>query len=115
MLAAKYPLLLSNGNEVGSGAAEEAGRHWASFSDPFPKPSYLFAAVAGDLGGIEDTYTTMSGRSVRLALWSEHENVDQLDWAMQSLKQSMQWDEQTYGLECDLAGPERIYRPCDPT
>ena len=69
-------------------------------------------------GGIEDTYTTMSGRSVRLALWSEHENVDQLDWAMASLKQSMQWDEQTYGLEYDRSRRARTHighRPWDPT
>ena len=61
---AKYPLLLSNGNEVGKGEAPN-GRHWASFVDPFRKPSYLFALVAGDLGGIESTYTTSSGREVR--------------------------------------------------
>ena len=84
----KYPLLLSNGNEVSKGDAAD-GRHWASFIDPFRKPSYLFALVAGDLGGIESTFTTASGRDVRLALWSEYENVDQLDWAMQSLKDAM--------------------------
>ena len=83
---AKYPLLLSNGNEIESGDAGN-GRHWASFSDPFRKPSYLFAAVAGDLGGIESSFTTSSGREVRLCVWSEHENVDQLDWSMESLKQ----------------------------
>ena len=98
---ASYPLLLSNGNEVAKGDAGN-GRHWASFEDPFRKPSYLFAAVAADLGGIESTFVTSSGRSVRLALWSEYENVDQLDWAMQSLKDSMKWDEDTYGREYDL-------------
>ena len=98
---AKYPLLLANGNEVSKGDAD-GGRHWASFTDPFRKPSYLFACVAGDLGGIESTFTTCSGRPVRLALWSEAENVDQLDWAMQSLKKSMKWDEETYGREYDL-------------
>jgi aminopeptidase N len=97
----KYPLLLSNGNEAAKGDAA-GGRHWASFSDPLRKPSYLFAAVAGDLGGIEDIFTTMSGRQVRLAVWSEHENVDQLDWSMESLKHSMRWDEETYGREYDL-------------
>jgi len=97
----KYPLLLSNGNEVSKGDAAD-GRHWASFIDPFRKPSYLFALVAGDLGGIESTFTTASGRDVRLALWSEYENVDQLDWAMQSLKDAMRWDETTYGCEYDL-------------
>eukprot|EP00747_Dinoflagellata_sp_TGD_P182508 gnl/TRDRNA2_/TRDRNA2_36783_c0_seq1.p1 gnl/TRDRNA2_/TRDRNA2_36783_c0~~gnl/TRDRNA2_/TRDRNA2_36783_c0_seq1.p1 ORF type:complete len:1061 (-),score=248.96 gnl/TRDRNA2_/TRDRNA2_36783_c0_seq1:71-3253(-) len=98
---AKYPLLLSNGNEVSKGDSAD-GRHWASFSDPFRKPSYLFAAVAGDLGGIESSFTTMSGRNVRLYVWSEHENVDQLDWAMESLKKSMKWDEEKYGREYDL-------------
>ena len=106
---AKYPLLLSNGNEIDKGDASE-GRHWASFADPFPKPSYLFAAVAGDLGGIEDSFVTCSGRPVRLALWSEHENVDQLDWAMESLKQSMKWDEQTYGREYDPRDDDRTAR-----
>ena len=99
---ASYPLLLSNGNEVGKGEASDGKRHWASFVDPFRKPSYLFALVAGDLGGIEGTFTTTSGREVRLALWSEHENVDQLDWALSSLQQSMAWDEETYGCEYDL-------------
>jgi len=98
---AKYPVLLSNGNEIAKGEAE-GGRHWAEFEDPFRKPSYLFALVAGDLAGIEDSFVTMSGNKVRLAIWSEHENIDQLDWAMQSLKDSMKWDEETYGREYDL-------------
>merc|ERR1719311_873542 len=76
--------------------------HVPKFEDPFRKPSYLFAAVAGDLGSIEGSFTTKSGRQVRLAVWSEAENIDQLDWAMQSLKDSMTWDEQTYGREYDL-------------
>jgi aminopeptidase N len=97
----KYPVLLSNGNEVGSGDAG-GGRKWASFSDPFRKPSYLFAAVAGELGCIEDTFTTSSGRKVRLNVWSEPANVDSLDWAMQCLKDSMVWDQDTYGREYDL-------------
>jgi len=96
-----YPVLLSNGNKMTKGDAEN-GRHWARFSDPFPKPSYLFAVVAGDLGHIEGSFKTMSGRNVQLMVWSEHENVDQLDWAMQSLKDSMAWDEKTYGREYDL-------------
>ncbi|KAL1527518.1 hypothetical protein AB1Y20_008908 [Prymnesium parvum] len=96
-----YPLLLSNGNEVGKGDLP-SGRHFAEFVDPFRKPSYLFACVAGKLDGIEDKYTTASGRDVRLAIWSEPENIDQLGWAMQSLKDAMRWDEQTYGLEYDL-------------
>jgi len=98
---AAYPLLLGNGNEVGKGDVG-AGRHYAEFVDPFRKPSYLFALVAGKLEGIESTFTTCSGRSVRLAVWSEPHNIDQLDWAMQSLKDSMKWDEQTYGREYDL-------------
>jgi len=98
---AKYPLLLSNGNELTSGELE-GGRHYAEFEDPFPKPSYLFALVAGNLPGIEDSFTTMSGRAVRLAIWSEPENIDQLGWAMQSLKDSMKWDEEAYGREYDL-------------
>lgn len=97
----KYPVLLSNGNAVEKGDLEN-GRHWASFNDPFPKPSYLFAVVAGDLGHIEGEFKTMSGRDVQLMIWSEHDNVDQLDWAMQSLKDSMSWDEKTYGREYDL-------------
>lgn len=97
----RFPVLLSNGNEVDRGKAA-AGRHWAEFEDPFRKPSYLFALVAGNLGGIESTFTTMSGRAVRLAIWSEKENLDQLDWAMQSLKDSMAWDETAYGREYDL-------------
>jgi len=94
-------VLLSNGNAVDQGEAEN-GRHWAKFEDPFPKPSYLFAVVAGDLGHIEGSFKTMSNRDVKLMVWSEHENVDQLDWAMQSLKDSMIWDEKTYGREYDL-------------
>lgn len=97
----KYPVLLSNGNAIDGGDAGN-GRHWASFSDPFPKPSYLFAVVAGDLGHTEGAFKTMSGRDVKLMLWSEHENVDQLDWAKKSLEDSMAWDEATYGREYDL-------------
>jgi aminopeptidase N len=97
----KYPVLLSNGNETGSGTAD-GGRKWATFSDPFRKPSYLFAIVAGDLGGIEGTFTTMNRREVRLCIWAEKENADQLDWSMQCLKDAMTWDENTYGREYDL-------------
>ena len=96
----KFPILLSNGNEVGRG--ESGDRHWASFEDPFKKPSYLFALVAGDLGGIQGTFTTKSGRDVDLRIWSEHRNCDQLDWSLESLKRAMKWDEETYGLEYDL-------------
>jgi aminopeptidase N len=96
----KFPILLSNGNEVGRG--DLGDRHWASFEDPFLKPSYLFALVAGDLGGIQGTFTTKSGRDVDLRIWSEHRNCNQLDWSLESLKRAMKWDEETYGLEYDL-------------
>jgi aminopeptidase N len=97
----EYPILLSNGNLVDSGKLE-GGRHFATWSDPFPKPSYLFCAVAGNLGSIQDTYTTSSGRKVRLEIFSEPENVDKLQYAMDSLKRSMKWDEDKFGLEYDL-------------
>ena len=96
----KFPILLSNGNAVATG--EHGDRHWASFEDPFKKPSYLFALVAGDLGGIQGSFTTKSGRNVDLRIWSEHANCDQLDWSLESLKRAMTWDEETYGLEYDL-------------
>jgi len=99
-LKEKYPILLSNGNQVGRG--DLGDRHWAEFEDPFKKPSYLFAAVAGDLGHIEDTFVTRSGREVKLFVWSEHHNVGALDWAMHSLKTSMKWDEDVFGREYDL-------------
>jgi hypothetical protein len=96
-----YPVLLSNGNMIEEGKLDN-GRHFAVWSDPFPKPSYLFAAVAGDLGYIQDKYTTMSGRDVKLGVYSERENVDKLHYAMDSLKRSMKWDEDKFGLEYDL-------------
>ena len=98
----KYPLLLSNGNQVEKGKIEGTSRHWTVWNDPFPKPSYLFALVAGDLGSIHSTYTTTSGRVVQLGIYSDKENANQLDHAMYSLKESMKWDEDTFGLECDL-------------
>ncbi|KEZ78894.1 aminopeptidase N [Salinisphaera hydrothermalis] len=99
--AERYPVLLSNGNCIESGAAGE-GRHYAVYEDPFAKPCYLFALVAGDLGVIRDTFTTTSGREVALALYTEHGNEDQCHHAMASLKDAMAWDEATYGLEYDL-------------
>ncbi|MGN8157293.1 aminopeptidase N [Salinisphaera sp. RV14] len=99
--AARYPVLLSNGNCIESGAAGE-GRHYAVYEDPFAKPCYLFALVAGDLGVIQDTFTTASGRDVALALYTEHGNEGQCHHAMASLKDAMAWDEATYGLEYDL-------------
>ena len=96
-----FPVLLSNGNEVDRGDAA-GGRHWARFEDPFKKPGYLFALVAGDLHGISGSFTTKSGRDVKLYVWSEKENADQLDWSLESLKKSMKWDEDVFGLEYDL-------------
>lgn len=99
----KCPVLLGNGNEVESGTcADDDSRHFAVFEDPFAKPSYLFAIVAGDLGSIEDSFTTASGRSVKLACFSEAENVNQLGHSMESLKKAMKWDEGRFGLEYDL-------------
>lgn len=97
----KYPLLLSNGNLVEAGDVD-ATHHYAVWEDPFPKPSYLFAIVAGDLGSIHGTYTTTSGRVVKLGIYSDKQNAVKLDHAMYCLKESMKWDEDTFGLECDL-------------
>jgi aminopeptidase N len=97
----KYPVLLSNGNPVESGEYCD-GRHWIRWEDPFRKPSYLFALVAGDLAYIEDSFTTNSGRVVQLRIYVQHHNINQCEHAMQSLIHSMQWDEQTWGREYDL-------------
>ncbi len=97
----KYPVLLSNGNLVGSGE-QRGGRHWAKFEDPFPKPSYLFAMVAAKLEMLEDAYVTRSGRQARLAIYVEPGKLDQCGFAMQCLKSSMKWDEDVFGLELDL-------------
>jgi aminopeptidase N len=96
-----YPVLLSNGNPIASGN-EEGGRHWATWEDPFKKPAYLFALVAGDLWCVEDTFTTMSQREVALRIYVEPENIDKCQHAMDSLKRSMKWDEEVYGREYDL-------------
>ena len=98
---ARYPVLLSNGNPVGSGESDD-GRHWATWHDPFPKPCYLFALVAGNLRYLEDTFRTRSGRVVTLRIYVEPENIDQCEHAMYSLKQAMAWDERRFGLEYDL-------------
>ena len=95
------PVLLSNGNRLESGELE-GGRHWARWEDPFKKPSYLFALVAGQLACHEDTYTTGSGRSIRLEIYTEPQNAGKTEHAMESLKKSMLWDEQVFGLEYDL-------------
>ncbi|MBT5202179.1 MAG: aminopeptidase N [Gammaproteobacteria bacterium] len=95
-----FPVLLSNGNLVGHG--EESDKHWATWEDPFRKPAYLFALVAGDLDCIEDEFVTMSGRKIVLQIFTERHNIDKVDFAMASLKQAMTWDEQFYGREYDL-------------
>ena len=97
----KYPYMLSNGNLIEKGKTDN-GRHYAKWHDPFKKPSYLFALVAGDLLKVEDTYTTASGKKVSLQLFVEKQNAHKCEHAMNSLKKSMQWDEQTFGLEYDL-------------
>ncbi len=98
-----YPVLLANGNLVEDGDTEEEGRHFATWTDPYPKPSYLFCCVAGKLGKISDSYTTVpSGRTVDLNIYSDPKDAHKLQYAMESLKNSMKWDEDTYGLEYDL-------------
>ncbi|PKM05475.1 MAG: aminopeptidase N [Gammaproteobacteria bacterium HGW-Gammaproteobacteria-6] len=99
--AGDYPILLSNGNPVASGQ-QEGGRHWVTWEDPFPKPAYLFALVAGDLCLIQDSFTTMTGRRIDLRIYVEPENREQCGHAMDSLKRSMRWDEEVYGREYDL-------------
>jgi aminopeptidase N len=99
---ASAPVLLGNGNPKESGDVPGTDRHFAVWHDPFPKPSYLFAMVAGDLGVLRDTFTTMSGRSVALAIYCEHGKEARCAWAMESLKRSMRWDETAFGLEYDL-------------
>lgn len=96
-----YPYLLSNGNRIASGKSEQ-GRHWVTWQDPFPKPCYLFALVAGDFDVLRDSYTTGSGRQVALEIFVDKGNIDRADWAMTSLKRSMRWDEQRFNLEYDL-------------
>jgi aminopeptidase N len=98
---AKYPVLLSNGNPVAAGDLQ-GGRHFVTWKDPFPKPSYLFALVAGDLGVTEDSFRTKSGREVRLRLYTDKGNESKCAYAMDSLKKAMKWDEATFGFEYDL-------------
>ena len=97
----KYPVLLSNGNKVAEGELKN-NRHWVTWEDPFKKPCYLFALVAGQLEHIQDTFTTMSGRKIDLQIFVEKQDINKCDHAMQSLKNSMLWDEKTYGREYDL-------------
>ncbi|HEX4869948.1 MAG TPA: aminopeptidase N [Moraxellaceae bacterium] len=98
---ARFPVLLANGNLVAEGELEE-GRHFATWEDPWPKPAYLFAMVAGQLACRRDTFTTASGRVVDLRIYVEPRDLDKVDHAMDSLKRSMRWDEEVYGREYDL-------------
>jgi aminopeptidase N len=105
---ALYPVLLSNGNKIDEGIIttdndNNGERHYATWSDPYPKPSYLFCIVAGNLKSVSSSYTTRpSGRKVHLNVYSEPENVSKLGHALTSLQKSMKWDEDTFGLEYDL-------------
>ncbi|XSG81186.1 MAG: aminopeptidase N [Methyloligella sp. ZOD6] len=96
------PVLLANGNPVEHGDVEGTGRHYAIWEDPHPKPSYLFAAVAGDLAQVSDRFVTRSGREIALNIYVEHGKEDRCGWAMESLKNAMKWDEERFGREYDL-------------
>jgi len=98
---AAFPVLLTNGNPLRSGRSD-GGRHWAEWEDPFPKPCYLFALVAGDLKPNRDCFTTMTGRTVALAIWVREADLPRTGHAMDSLRQAMAWDERAYGREYDL-------------
>ncbi|HAZ11742.1 MAG: aminopeptidase N [Bdellovibrionales bacterium GWA2_49_15] len=98
---AAYPVLLSNGNPIASGELP-SGRHFVEWHDPFPKPCYLYALVAGDLGMIQDYFTTKSGRKIALRIYCDKGVESRCQHAMNSLKESMKWDEDTFGLEYDL-------------
>ncbi len=98
----EMPVLLANGNLVEKGCIQGTDRHYAIWHDPHPKPSYLFALVAGDLAHISDRFTTMSGRDVDLRIYVEPGKEHLCDWAMESLKKCMKWDEETFGREYDL-------------
>ncbi|MGE0179460.1 MAG: aminopeptidase N [Sphingomonas sp.] len=99
---ARFPVLLANGDPVGEGDLE-GGRHWAEWHDPFPKPCYLFALVAGDLVCNRDRFITRSGREVELGIWVRAGDLPRTEHAMRSLKAAMAWDEEVYGREYDLA------------
>jgi aminopeptidase N len=96
-----YPVMLSNGHPVARGALAD-GRHWIRWEDPFPKPSYIFAMVAGDLGCLRDTHTTPSGRTIELAIHADHERIGECGFAMGALKRALAWEEQRYAREYDL-------------
>jgi aminopeptidase N len=99
---ATTPVLLSNGNPVAQGDIPGTGRHFAIWHDPFPKPSYLFALVGGDLAYVPDSFVTASGRKIALAIYVEPGKEDRCAWAMESLKRAMRWDEERFGREYDL-------------
>ena len=92
---------LSNGNPIDEGVLD-GGQHFVVWEDPFPKPSYLYALVAGDLGLVKDSYTTLSGKNVDCRIYCDKGNESRCDHAMKSLKNSMKWDEEKFGLEYDL-------------
>ena len=98
---ARFPVLLANGDPIAQGVLAD-GRHWAQWDDPYPKPCYLFALVAGDLACNVDQFVTMSGREVRLGIWVKETDLPRTAHAMQALKNSMAWDERVYGREYDL-------------
>jgi aminopeptidase N len=97
----KYPFLLSNGNRIAQGDLDN-GKHWVEWEDPFNKPSYLFALVAGDFDLLQDRFITKSGREVALEIYVDRGNLERATWAMESLKRAMKWDEERFGLEYDL-------------
>ena len=97
----RYPVLLSNGNKIDGGEFSD-GRHWVKWEDPFAKPSYLFALVAGDLAVMEDYFTTMSGRNVKIEFYTTEADKPKVGFAVESLKNAMKWDETRFGLEYDL-------------
>jgi aminopeptidase N len=99
--AGRYPVLLSNGNRVAQGTLAN-GRHWVKWEDPFPKPSYLFALVAGNLVCHRGEFRTRSGRDIPLEIWVEPQNADKCEHALRSLRRAMKWDEDVFGLELDL-------------
>jgi aminopeptidase N len=100
--AQRYPVLLSNGNRVAGQLREDGKTHFARWEDPFPKPAYLFALVAGDLVSLDDRFTTRSGRDITLRIFTRAADRDRCDHAMASLKRAMKWDEEVFGLEYDL-------------
>ena len=111
-------MLLSNGNLIDSGDCKadlsdlknkKNERHWATWHDPFPKPSYLFAVVAGSLSVVKDSFLTCSGKAIDIQLFVEPKDIDKCSHALESLKHAMRWDEETYGREYDL---KSLYDSC---